>query len=95
MYLTVQEEGKMSWTVSDAVNYKGFPADKSKTGGWTTASLILGLHLSLPLTELNSHLFTRFSLFQRYYSCKYISYIFPKYELSPYSSKIRNILYKS
>lgn len=68
MYLIVQEEGKMSWTVSDAVNYKGFPADKSKTGGWITASLILGLYLSLPLTELN-------------YSCKYISYIFPKYEL--------------
>lgn len=48
MYLTVQEEGKMSWTVSDAVNYKGFPADKSKTGGWITASLILGHYLSTP-----------------------------------------------
>lgn len=34
---------KMSWTVSDAVDYKGFPADRSKTGGWVPAALILGL----------------------------------------------------
>lgn len=33
----------MSWTVADAVDYKGFPADKSKTGGWVPAALILGL----------------------------------------------------
>ncbi|KAM7265268.1 hypothetical protein ACFE04_002951 [Oxalis oulophora] len=25
-------EGKMTWTVADAVDYKGFPADKGKTG---------------------------------------------------------------
>lgn len=31
-----------SWTVSDAVNYKGLPADKSKTGGWMPAALVLG-----------------------------------------------------
>jgi len=34
----------MSWTVADAVNYKGFPADRSKTGGWVPAALILGLY---------------------------------------------------
>jgi len=33
----------MSWTVGDAVDYKGFPADRSKTGGWVPAALILGL----------------------------------------------------
>ncbi|KAF3324624.1 protein NRT1/ PTR FAMILY 6.2-like protein [Carex littledalei] len=52
MYLTVQEEGKMSWTVSDAVNYKGFPADKSKTGGWITASLILGIEICERLSTM-------------------------------------------
>lgn len=34
----------MSWTVADAVDYKGFPADRSKTGGWVPAALILGLY---------------------------------------------------
>lgn len=33
----------MGWTAADAVDYKGFPADKSKTGGWVPAALILGL----------------------------------------------------
>lgn len=33
----------MSLTVVDAVDYKGFPAGRSKTGGWTPAALILGL----------------------------------------------------
>ncbi|KAL8483774.1 hypothetical protein ACS0TY_026455 [Phlomoides rotata] len=32
---------KMSLTVADAVDYKGFPAERSKTGGWVTAALIL------------------------------------------------------
>uniref|UniRef100_A0A1S8ACI2 Major facilitator superfamily protein n=1 Tax=Citrus limon TaxID=2708 RepID=A0A1S8ACI2_CITLI len=38
----------VSWTVADAVDYKGFPADRSKTGGWVPAALSLGtayLHL--------------------------------------------------
>nr|GMD82739.1 protein NRT1/ PTR FAMILY 6.2-like [Ipomoea batatas] len=35
----------MSWTVADAVDYKGFPADKSKTGGWVPAALILGIEI--------------------------------------------------
>ena len=33
---------------ADAVDYKGFPADRSKTGGWVPAALSLGtayLHL--------------------------------------------------
>ncbi|GAU49810.1 hypothetical protein TSUD_194630 [Trifolium subterraneum] len=38
-------EKKMSWTVGDAVDYKGFPADRSKTGGWVTAALILGIEI--------------------------------------------------
>lgn len=33
----------MSWIVTEAVDYKGFPADRSKTGGWIPAALILGL----------------------------------------------------
>lgn len=35
----------MSWTVGDAVDYKGFPADRSKTGGWVPAALILGIEI--------------------------------------------------
>ncbi|XP_061362325.1 protein NRT1/ PTR FAMILY 6.2-like [Gastrolobium bilobum] len=42
----VISEGKMSCTVADAVNYKGFPADKSKTGGWVPAALILGIEMA-------------------------------------------------
>ncbi|KAJ8753167.1 hypothetical protein K2173_017741 [Erythroxylum novogranatense] len=38
-------DGKMSWTVVDAVDYKGLPADKSKTGGWVPAALILGIEI--------------------------------------------------
>ncbi|KAJ1390223.1 PTR2 family proton/oligopeptide symporter, conserved site [Sesbania bispinosa] len=38
-------EKKMSWTVADAVDYKGFPADRSKTGGWVPAALILGIEI--------------------------------------------------
>ncbi|MED6120272.1 hypothetical protein PIB30_019422 [Stylosanthes scabra] len=38
-------EGKMSWTVADAVDYKGYPADRSKTGGWVPAALILGIEI--------------------------------------------------
>lgn len=33
----------MSWTVADAFDYKGLPAEKYKTGGWFPAALILGL----------------------------------------------------
>ncbi|GLT43674.1 hypothetical protein SLA2020_176100 [Shorea laevis] len=33
----------MSWSATDAVEYKGFPADKSRTGGWISAALSLGM----------------------------------------------------
>ncbi|XP_062078033.1 protein NRT1/ PTR FAMILY 6.2 [Humulus lupulus] len=45
-------EGKMSWTSSDAVDYKGFPANKSKTGGWLPAALILGVEISERLSTM-------------------------------------------
>ncbi|KAJ4768223.1 Major facilitator superfamily protein [Rhynchospora pubera] len=46
------EEEKMSWTVSDAVDYKGYPADKSKTGGWIPAALILGIEICERLSTM-------------------------------------------
>ncbi|KAL4296166.1 hypothetical protein GQ457_12G023740 [Hibiscus cannabinus] len=45
-------EGKMSWTVADAVDYKGFPADRSKTGGWIPAALILGIEICERLSTM-------------------------------------------
>ncbi|TYI21872.1 hypothetical protein ES332_A06G067400v1 [Gossypium tomentosum] len=45
-------EGKMSWTVADAVDYKGFPADRSKTGGWMPAALILGIEICERLSTM-------------------------------------------
>ncbi|OMO61701.1 Proton-dependent oligopeptide transporter family [Corchorus capsularis] len=36
---------KMSLTIADAVDYKGFPADKSRTGGWVPAALSLGIEV--------------------------------------------------
>ncbi|KAE8676092.1 Protein NRT1/ PTR FAMILY 6.2 [Hibiscus syriacus] len=36
---------KMSLTVADAVDYKGFPADRSITGGWVPAALSLGIEI--------------------------------------------------
>ncbi|OMP07229.1 Proton-dependent oligopeptide transporter family [Corchorus olitorius] len=48
----VHQEGKMSWTVADAVDYKGFPADKSKTGGWIPAALILGIEICERLSTM-------------------------------------------
>ncbi|KAL8136878.1 hypothetical protein V2J09_002879 [Rumex salicifolius] len=41
----VPKEGKLSLTVADAHDYKGRPADRSKTGGWVMAALILGIEL--------------------------------------------------
>ncbi|GAA0150899.1 transporter [Lithospermum erythrorhizon] len=39
-------EGQRSFgTVADAINYKGCPAHKSKTGGWLPAALILGIEI--------------------------------------------------
>ncbi|BBH08481.1 Major facilitator superfamily protein, partial [Prunus dulcis] len=45
-------DGKMSWTVADAVDYKGFPADKSRTGGWVAAALILGIEICERLSTM-------------------------------------------
>ncbi|KAG9146119.1 hypothetical protein Leryth_015906 [Lithospermum erythrorhizon] len=42
----------MSWTVGDAVDYKGYPADKSKTGGWVPAALILGIEICERLSTM-------------------------------------------
>lgn len=41
---TLQEtEGK---TLPDAWDYQGQPADRSTTGGWTSAAMILGMQLA-------------------------------------------------
>ncbi|XP_050370166.1 protein NRT1/ PTR FAMILY 6.2-like [Argentina anserina] len=45
-------EEKMSWTAADALDYKGFPADKSRTGGWVAAVLILGIEISERLSTM-------------------------------------------
>lgn len=45
-------EDKMSWSVADAVDYKGYPADKSKTGGWVPAALILVIEISERLSTM-------------------------------------------
>ncbi|KAI3495910.1 hypothetical protein L1887_38257 [Cichorium endivia] len=45
-------DGKQSWTVADAVDYKGFPADRSKTGGWVPAALILGIEICERLSTM-------------------------------------------
>ncbi|XWS72654.1 hypothetical protein CRYUN_Cryun02cG0058900 [Craigia yunnanensis] len=43
---------KMSLTVADAVDYKGFPADKSRTGGWIPAALSLGIEICERLSTM-------------------------------------------
>ncbi|KAI3827343.1 hypothetical protein L1987_01416 [Smallanthus sonchifolius] len=45
-------DGKMRWTVADAVDYKGFPADRAKTGGWVPAALILGIEICERLSTM-------------------------------------------
>ncbi|KAL5783135.1 hypothetical protein ACOSP7_008164 [Xanthoceras sorbifolium] len=45
--------GEMSsLTVTDAVDYKGFPADKTKTGGWIPAALSLGIEICERLSTM-------------------------------------------
>ncbi|XP_068652977.1 protein NRT1/ PTR FAMILY 6.2-like [Aristolochia californica] len=39
------EHGKMSWSVADTLDYKGYPADKLRTGGWVAAALILVIEI--------------------------------------------------
>ncbi|XP_059637978.1 protein NRT1/ PTR FAMILY 6.2 [Cornus florida] len=43
---------KMSWTVADAVDSKGSPADRTKTGGWAPAALILGIEICERLSTM-------------------------------------------
>ncbi|XP_022143088.1 protein NRT1/ PTR FAMILY 6.2-like isoform X2 [Momordica charantia] len=43
---------KQSLTVTDAVDYKGCPASRSKTGGWVPAALILGIELCERLSTM-------------------------------------------
>ncbi|KAG6534571.1 hypothetical protein ZIOFF_008474 [Zingiber officinale] len=38
--------------VADAVDYKGLPADKSRTGGWVPAALILGIEVCERLSTM-------------------------------------------
>ncbi|PWA47476.1 proton-dependent oligopeptide transporter family [Artemisia annua] len=45
-------DGKTSLTVADAVDYNGFPADRSKTGGWVPAALILGIEICERLSTM-------------------------------------------
>lgn len=42
----------MGLTVVDAVDYKGLPADRAKTGGWVPASLILGIEICERLSTM-------------------------------------------
>lgn len=37
------EESQVDASLQDAWDYKGCPAKRSTTGGWTSAALILGL----------------------------------------------------
>ncbi|XP_047337657.1 protein NRT1/ PTR FAMILY 6.2 [Impatiens glandulifera] len=43
---------KTSLIVADAVDHKGFPADRTKTGGWVTAALILGIEVCERLSTM-------------------------------------------
>ncbi|KAL8136116.1 protein NRT1/ PTR FAMILY 6.2-like [Apium graveolens] len=45
-------EEKMSLTVPDAVDYKGNPADRSRTGGWVPAALVLGIEICERLSTM-------------------------------------------
>ncbi|KAL5698026.1 hypothetical protein ACHQM5_029115 [Ranunculus cassubicifolius] len=45
-------EGKIGWSVADAVDYKGSPADRSKTGGWIRAAQILVIEISERLSTM-------------------------------------------
>lgn len=42
----------MSWVVADALDYKGSPADRTKTGGWVPAALILGIEMCERLSTM-------------------------------------------
>ncbi|KAJ4820929.1 Major facilitator superfamily protein [Rhynchospora pubera] len=46
----MEQEGDMK--VADVVDCKGWPADKSKTGGWKSASLVLGIEITERLSTI-------------------------------------------
>ncbi|XP_065631694.1 protein NRT1/ PTR FAMILY 6.2-like [Quercus suber] len=46
------EEGKMNSFDSDAFDYKGNPADRTKTGGWLSAVQILGIEMCERLSSM-------------------------------------------
>ncbi|KAJ0524596.1 putative proton-dependent oligopeptide transporter family, PTR2 family proton/oligopeptide symporter [Helianthus annuus] len=52
IYKLTRFDGKTSLTVADAVDCKGFPADRSKTGGWVPAALILGIEICERLSTM-------------------------------------------
>ncbi|KAJ4958322.1 hypothetical protein NE237_025433 [Protea cynaroides] len=45
-------EEKMSSTVADAEDYRGFPAERTKTGGWMPAALILAIEICERLSTM-------------------------------------------
>ncbi|XP_011648676.1 protein NRT1/ PTR FAMILY 6.2 isoform X1 [Cucumis sativus] len=45
-------DGKQRLTVADAVDYKGCPANRSKTGGWVPAALVVGIELCERLSTM-------------------------------------------
>ncbi|KAK8654961.1 hypothetical protein V6N13_107556 [Hibiscus sabdariffa] len=45
-------DGKMSWKVADAVDYKGLPANRLQTGGWVPAALVLGIEVCERLSTM-------------------------------------------
>ncbi|GKV03279.1 hypothetical protein SLEP1_g15611 [Rubroshorea leprosula] len=45
-------EEKINCNVADAVDYKGFPVNKSRTGGWVRAALIIGTEICERLSTM-------------------------------------------
>ncbi|PIA42477.1 hypothetical protein AQUCO_02000135v1, partial [Aquilegia coerulea] len=48
----LSQEEKLGWAVADAVDYRGLPADRSKTGGWVRAAQILGIEICERLSTM-------------------------------------------
>lgn len=73
MALPETNEGKI---LSDAWDYKGRPAEKSKTGGWTSAAMILGPYQALPYSILVPFETTQY-LFNMFWGSYYNHHLFP------------------
>ncbi|XP_076958554.1 protein NRT1/ PTR FAMILY 6.3-like [Bidens hawaiensis] len=52
MVLSEPDESQVVATLPDACDYKGLPAARSSTGGWTSAAMILGVEACERLTTL-------------------------------------------